>query len=135
MQRFTERLRRECLSLPTEERVRLINLLSKSVADERYETQRAMLERGADVIRELFGVDVSARTRFRSVVDARQVFCYRMRQEGMYYRTFGEFLGLDHSTVLYYCERMADAFELPKMYADMVEKSRRFDEALCGMNF
>ena len=90
----------------------------------------AMMERGAALILDLFGVDVKARARKSRVVDGRTVFCYRMRQEGISLMSIGRFLKMNHSSVIFHCKRMADAFELPHLFQDLVEKYKRFDEAL-----
>lgn len=126
---LTDALKRRCLALSVKDRADLVTLLSRSMGEEMHETEWEMMERGVSLMRSLFGNDIRRKNRERDVVDLRTVFCYRMRQEGMYFRTIGEFLGQDHSTVLCSCRRMEDALRFPKIYAGMVEMYNRFNES------
>ena len=127
---LTDELKDAVLALPIEERMELVGLLNRSIFSEKYDTQLEIMDRGASVIQDLFGINVKARNRLADVVDARTMFCYNMRQRGMYYRVIGDYLGLDHSTVMYYCGRMSDAFELPKVYQSLIRKYEKFNDSL-----
>lgn len=91
------------------------------------EGDNEMMERGARVIRELFDVDVRDRCRVRKVADIRAVFCYRMRVSGLSLVDIGKFLGINHSTVHHNYKKVADAFEYPLMYQDIIEMYARFN--------
>ena len=127
---LTDELKRRVLSLTIEERMELVLFVNRSIEESRSETEQELLTRGAMAVMDLFGVIVMARTSLADVVDARKVFCYRMRQEGMRYKVMARYLGLDHSTVMYYCGAMADALALPKAYRGLVKKYEMLNERM-----
>ena len=118
------------LALPWQRRKDLADRLMRSLAEERDENNYRFLERGADLIRDTFGKDIRQRSRERELVDLRTVYCYRMRQEGIYLRVIGAYLNLDHSTVLFHCGKMADAFRYPKAFPGLVKKYNTFNNAI-----
>lgn len=93
------------------------------------DTERDVLERGADIIRSVFGIDVRNRSRERSVADIRSVFCYVMRKDGQSLSDIGRFMGIDHSTVYHSVRKVSDALEVPVSYPELIEKYNRFMEA------
>lgn len=118
------------LALPWATRKELADRLMRSLAEERDEDNYRFLERGADIIRDTFGRDIRQRSRERDLVDLRTVYCYRMRQEGIYLRVIGAYLNLDHSTVQFHVTKMNDAFKYPKAFPGLVKKYNTFNQAI-----
>lgn len=63
-------------------------------------------------------------------VDMRCVFCYRVRQEGVPYQLIGDYLGMNHASVIHLCGKMRDALDYPFMFQGLVEKYNWFDSLL-----
>ena len=130
MKRLTDYLTMTCLSLPVEDKEKLISILSRSVRGDVYETQFQRLMCALDVMSRTFGIDIRKRCRLQEYADLRSVFCYRMRMEGIPYKVIGKMVERDHSTVMNSCRRMDDALKYPRAFPELVQKFNQFEEAL-----
>lgn len=130
MKRLTDYLTTTCLSLPVEDKEKLISILSRSVRGDVYEAQFQRLMCALGVMSRTFGIDIRKRCRLQEYADLRFVFCYRMRMEGITYKVIGKMVERDHATVMNSCQRMDDALKYPHAFPELVQKFNQFDKAL-----
>lgn len=130
MKRLTDYLTTTCLSLPVEDKEKLISILSRSVRGDVYEMQFQRLMCALGVMSRTFGIDIRKRCRLQEYADLRFVFCYRMRMEGIPYKVIGRMVERDHATVMNSCQRMDDALKYPHAFPELVQKFNQFDKAL-----
>ena len=68
------------------------------------------------------GQNLQVTSRHHTQVAMRCAIAYRLRHElDLPYSDIGTALARDHSTAVYYCERMADALTMPAMWPEYIE--------------
>ena len=118
------------MRLPVYERVVLHREILKSLeSPERVQTD-VRLNRLAEVMQSVSGLDVRERSRKPDIVRARVVFVFVARAEGFTQSAIGNFLKLDHSTVCCIEKRMRDALSLPAAYRDYIDLYNKFTTAI-----
>ena len=69
------------------------------------------------IVEEAFNTKVMAKGRYRENVDARMIFAKILRERGHTYKSIGNYLYKDHSTIIHYSEQ---ASNLIKTYKKML---------------
>ena len=107
------------MRLPVYERVVLHREILKSLeSPERVQTD-VRLNRLAEVMQSVSGLDVCERSRKTDIV-----------REGFTQSAIGNFLKLDHSTICCIEKRMRDALSLPVAYRDYIDLYNKFTSAI-----
>lgn len=119
-------LMKKCARLTLEEKVQLVEGLTKSIERGRSKTMlRASVLLG--VIGRIYGQKVSLHNREAWCVWAKAMVAYRMLQEGYTHGEIGRQLEKDHSTVAHYKRKMEDALSLPHAYQDIIPVWNKFN--------
>ena len=130
VERLTPYLRRRVMRLPVEERVVLHREILQSLESPELVQTDVRLNRLAEVMQSVAGLDVRERRRQSDLVRARVVFVFVARAEGFSQCTIGRFLDLNHSTVCYMEKRMRDALALPVAFQDYIALYNQFTTAI-----
>lgn len=118
------------MRLPVYERVVLHREILKSLESPELVQTDVRLNRLAEDMQSLTGLDVRERSRKTDIVRARVVFVFVARAEGFSQATIGNFLGLDHSTVCCIEKKMRDALSFPAAYRDYIALYNQFTTAI-----
>lgn len=116
-----------CLALPKGERVRLIQMLTKSL-DDNARTRR--LEEIWQAVIKVMGVQIPAKSRERQYCVGRVIFSYIAFLEGYTESETGRFINRNHSSVNTMKRNMKDWLQYPAMYCDEVTKYLKTRELL-----
>jgi chromosomal replication initiation ATPase DnaA len=54
-------------------------------------------------VKQVTEVDVRTKSRLRNNIYAKKIYCTIARQKGHTFKTIGDFIGIDHATVLWHC--------------------------------
>jgi chromosomal replication initiator protein len=66
--------------------------------------------------------EILSRSRIREVSDARQMFCYIMREKyGMRYAKIGRIIGRDHATAIHSCKSHKDKCDVEREYRELTK--------------
>ena len=117
------------MRLPVEERVVLHREILQSLEQPELVQTDVRLNRLAEVMQSVAGLDVRQRTRQSDFIRARVVFIFVARAEGFSQCTIGRFLDLNHSTVCY-MKRMRDALSMPVAFQDYIALYNQFTTAI-----
>ena len=60
------------------------------------------MEKLKDIVSQVFGTDISTKTRKRNNVEARMIFSKILREDGNTFESIGKAINKDHSTIVYY---------------------------------
>lgn len=118
------------MRLPVEERVVLHREILQSLESPELVQTDVRLNRLAEVMQSVAGLDVRERTRRSDFIRARVVFVFVARAEGFSQCAIGRFLDLNHSTVCYMEKRMRDALALPVAFQDYIALYNQFTTAI-----
>lgn len=86
--------------------------------------------RYVDKMSEIVGMDILTRVRCTTLVWARYMVAYQMRQEGFTTGAIGKLLHMDHSTVTYAVKRINMMFDFPRFYPKELEIWQKYRESL-----
>ena len=118
------------MRLPVYERVVLHREILKSLGSPEHVPTDVRLNRLAEVMQLVSGLDVRVRSRKTELVRARVVFVFVARAEGFTQSAIGNFLKLDHSTICCIEKKMRDALSLPAAYQDYIALYNQFTTAI-----
>ena len=66
------------------------------------------------IVEEAFNTKVMAKGRYRENVDARMIFAKILRERGHTYKSIGNYLYKDHSTIIHYSEQASNLIKTDK---------------------
>jgi len=74
---------------------------------------------------ELTPIQLRSRSRLRHIVEAKAVLCYILhKKQGLTSLATGEYLKLNHATVLHHCKNVANWIEVDKNFNDKFKQLR-----------
>ena len=118
------------MRLPVYERVVLHREILKSLESPELVQTDVRLNRLAEMMQSVSGLDVRVHSRKTDIVRARVVFVFVARAEGFTQCAIGNFLNLDHSTVCCIEKKMRDALSLPAAYRDYIDLYNKFTKEI-----
>lgn len=126
-------LTEQCLELPYKDRLNLCAALRESILQERKERKPRCHNRGQillDLMGEILGEPIPAKSRETRFVWARAMVAYQLMGEGFSTIEAGRMIGKDHSTIIHLRGNMIDALQYPTMYRDVVDIWKQFQNRL-----
>ena len=66
------------------------------------------------IVEEAFNIKIMAKGRYRENVDARMIFAKILRERGHTYKSIGNYLYKDHSTIIHYSEQASNLIKTDK---------------------
>lgn len=112
-------LEKQCLSLPIEEKERLINALVKSLD---VSVTGKTLEEIHEAVVKVLGCEIITKSRRRREYIGRIIFSYVGFLEGYSEPCMGKYLNRNHSSVHLMKCMMKDWLQMPRLYKDEIEK-------------
>jgi hypothetical protein len=76
------------------------------------------------IVEERFNKKIISKGRYRENVDARMVFSKILRERGHTYKSIGQYLYKDHSTIIHYVEQATNIFKTDKKLMDFYIECR-----------
>jgi hypothetical protein len=76
------------------------------------------------IVEERFNKKIISKGRYRENVDARMVFSKILRERGHTYKSIGQYLYKDHSTIIHYIEQAPNIFKTDKKLMDFYIECR-----------
>ena len=83
-------------------------------------------ERCIETMSGIVGTDILVRARERLLVYARYMVAYCLRQYGFSYHEIGNFLNMDHSTMVHGVKMVNEMLSVPQMYPEEMEIWQKF---------
>jgi len=71
------------------------------------------------IVEDAFSVKLMARRRHREVVDCRKVFAKILRERGHTFKSIGNYLYKDHSTIIHYSDEASNLIKTDKKILDL----------------
>lgn len=121
------RLEKRCLSLPREDRERLVNILLKSLE---FNATGKTLEEIHDAVVKVFGKEVLTDGRDRTDYIGRVIFSYISTLEGYTETCIGGYINRNHSSVNTMKKTMKGWMTMPRFYRDELDKYHRVRKEL-----
>jgi hypothetical protein len=124
---MTEKLIRQCICLPNDEKAYLIRMMQDTMKDEREDdgSRFHLLWKAATKV---VGGGIISRSKLRKPVIGRMLIVYKMWQEGYKLESIGEYLKRKRVSIRHLRNNMDDVLAYPKMYAYEMECWKKFNE-------
>ena len=124
---MTEKMIRQCICLPNDEKAYLIKVMQDTMMDEREDdgTRFHVLWKAAT---QVVGGGIISRSKLRKPVIGRMMITYKMWQEGYKLESIGEYLHRERVSIRHLRNNMDDVLAYPKMYAYETDCWNKFNE-------
>lgn len=129
-ERLTPYLRRRVLNLSMTDRVALRREIDDSIAQPQRVKPCDRLRYLADKMQEVAEVDVRQRSRLAAIVEARGIFVFVARCEGISQLEIGRFLKMNHSTVSFTEKKVRGMFEVPAAFKETIGLYNQYTNAI-----
>lgn len=126
---MTEKLIRQCICLPNDEKAYLIKVMQDTMMDEREDdgSRFHILWKAATKV---VGGGIISRSRLRKPVIGRMLITYKMWQEGYKLESIGEYLHRERTSVRHLRNNMDDALAYPRVYPEENRCWEQFNELI-----